>query len=1133
MQMRKMPVIVATVVVVAMGMLQSHAETAPAQSATAGVGAPWPAKQRRVTQAQREAAAQRAAALRAAQGNAAAAPDIGPGDTPDYFGTTPNYANSPLPWLDPTRKNAITGGIRKFVDSLPGVGEDNANNLGQCIPAATPDTLTYGGADYYEISLVEYTEQMHSDLPPSKLRGYVQTNNGTDPATNENTIAPAPVHYLGPLIIARRNRPVRIKFTNSLPTGEGGDLFIPTDTTIMGAGMGPDEENSYTQNRGTIHLHGGQVPWISDGTPHQWITPEGEITPYVQGVSAEGVPDMPPVVPGDGTMTFYYPNQQSARLMFYHDHAFGITRLNVYVGEAAGYLVTDDAEEQLINSGALPGNGMGVYRYGIPLIIQDKSFVPSNEPNPLYPEGQLTAQDPTWDTTKWGGMGNLWFPHVYMTNQNPEEADGMNPMGRWDYGPWFWPPFNAGAGLVNGPVPNPYADQPGQPSMIPGTPTPSIVPEAFMDTSVVNGTAYPYLEVEPRRYRFRILNACNDRFLNLQLYMATGKGKRGATEVGMVPAIPGAGLPPTWPTDGRAGGVPDPATVGPTMIQIGTEGGFLPAPAPLPNQPVDYVYNRRSATVLNISRHTLLMGPAERADVIVDFSSLKAGSTVILYNDAPAPVPGFDPRVDYYTGAPDLTSTGGAPSPLPGYGPNTRTLMQFKVVKPSGDLPLDLENYETTLEKLQDPDTGLPYVFAASTDTPIVPETVYGAATDTYARIQDTSLTFTPAGSDTPVTEDMEAKSIIESFEPEYGRMNAMLGLEAAFTNDQNQTSMWLQYIAPATETLSNGRYQIWKITHNGIDTHAIHFHLFTVQLINRVGWDGEIKPPDANETGWKETVRMNPLEDVIVALKPVLPKVPFSLPNSVRLLNPAMPQGSTFRAIDPDTNQVVNVSNQSTNFRHEYVWHCHLLGHEENDMMRPVVVNPAIATPAAATGLAASVVSPTQVHLNWVDNATNETGFRIERAAGAGAFAAIHTSAANAVSYDDTTVTGGVTYHYRVIAFNGSGDAAASPTWATTSTVAPAEPYNLSVTGSAPDAPRANTLLWNEGSFNEEGFAVQRATDSKFTRNVTSFDAGANTISYTDTTVEPKTKYYYRVRAINSIGSSEYSNVAQGAKLK
>ena len=73
------------------------------------------------------------------------------------------------------------------------------------------------------------------------------------------------------------------------------------------------------------------------------------------------------------------------------------------------------------------------------------------------------------------------------------------------------------------------------------------------------------------------------------------------------------------------------------------------------------------------------MGPAERADVIIDFSAVAPGTNVILYNDAPAPVPGFQPRYDYYTGNPDQTAAGGAPQTQPGFGPNTRTIMQFRV----------------------------------------------------------------------------------------------------------------------------------------------------------------------------------------------------------------------------------------------------------------------------------------------------------------------------------------------------------------------------------------------------------------------------------------------------------------------
>ena len=96
---------------------------------------------------------------------------------------------------------------------------------------------------------------------------------------------------------------------------------------------------------------------------------------------------------------------------------------------------------------------------------------------------------------------------------------------------------------------------------------------------------------------------------------------------------------------------------------------------------------------------------------------------------------------------------------------------------------------------------------------------------------------------------------------------------------------------------------QIWKITHNGVDTHPIHFHLFNVQLINRVAWDGALLPPEANELGWKETVRMNPLESLIVAMRPVEPtNQPFEVPNSVRLIDPTMPEGA---ALDGPSRRV------------------------------------------------------------------------------------------------------------------------------------------------------------------------------------------------------------------------------------
>jgi hypothetical protein len=283
-----------------------------------------------------------------------------------------------------------------------------------------------------------------------------------------------------------------------------------------------------------------------------------------------------------------------------------------------------------------------------------------------------------------------------------------------------------------------------QPKQNPGTPTPSVVPNAFLDTMLVNGTAYPYVKVERKAYRLRVLNACGDRQLNLQLYYArsddvaeTGPGDRPelqteSGEIAMLPAVPpiGGGWPVRWPTDGRPGGVPDPRAVGPTMIQIGNDGGLLPQAAQLRNTPVVLEYRTPSAadqamgefpSIVAITGKSLYLAPGERADVIVDFSQAPAGSKLILYNDAPAPAPNGDTRVDYYTGDVDQTAIGGAPATLAGYGPNTRTILQFQVDGPAA-APFDLGRLERAL----------PAAYAAAQDPVLIPsagyDAVYGTA---------------------------------------------------------------------------------------------------------------------------------------------------------------------------------------------------------------------------------------------------------------------------------------------------------------------------------------------------------------------------------------------------------------------
>jgi FtsP/CotA-like multicopper oxidase with cupredoxin domain len=1199
--------LVSIAIILCFGVIQGSAQQSH-QHAQASKGtinqmsmSPFDMIKNRITPAQRKAAAANAAKRRATeaiqrrqQQEVPVGPPGSGGALPAkdqlYFGTYPNYANSPLPQvtIDPLT-GAVTGvvpntGIRKFVDTLPGLTAAGANDLGQYIPIANPDTTTFPGSDYYEISVSQFTtEKMHADLPPTTLRGYVQTNNGTD-ATGNNTIAPAPYHYLGPLIIAQQNRPVRIKFTNNLPAGAGGNLFIPVDQTVMGAGNGlASGQSPYLQNRATLHLHGGNTPWISDGTPHQWTVPALDFasTAYPRGDSTQFVPDMffvngavvpqctaarttncspavlpattPPLPvgaandPGPGSMTFFYTNQQSARLMFYHDHAYGITRLNVYAGEAAGYLLLDPTDLAWMGNGTVPP-----LADTIPLVIQDKTFVPPNPASaPVYsvgilangsgynaatttvafaggtcttmptaiatvgnmldPFGKLVtnavtgitltnggscsvpptvaiadtgtipgtgaaafaslatlgAQDPTWDPALWGGPGNFWFPHFYMTNQWPDNPDGsgVNPMGRWDYAQWFWPPFGNGTYRERGPI---ACGTPALPSGCPGFPTPidpapatdmmgggstvSLTPEAFMDTPVVNGTAYPTVTLQPKAYRLRVLSAGNDRTLNLSWFIACGTGGYtpalnatcpapppgftgpAGTEVGMVPAAPTAGWPVQWPTDGRDGGVPDPAGMGPSWIQIGTEGGFLPNPVVIPPTPVGYEYFRRSITVLNISSHGLLLMPAERADVIVDFSAF-AGKTLILYNDAPTPVPAFDPRYDYYTGDPDQTGMGGAPSTLAGYGPNTRTIMRVVVAGtpvPFNAVPLN---------------TALPAAFKLTQPVPVVPEAAYNTAygqtfPNTYAKIADTSMTFTPIGGTAAVKVNTENKAIQELFELDYGRMNATLGTELRFTSFNNQTTIPFGYVDPTTEIITDSASvigqpvgvagdgsEIWKIVHNGVDSHAIHFHLFNVQVINRVGWDGSVRTPDSNELGWKDTVRMNPLEVIYVALRPTSQTLPWPIPDSIRKLDVTMPEGPdpAMSPVGPDGNPVPQ-TNVLSNFGWEYVWHCHILGHEENDMMRAIRFQ---VPPPMPANLFATIDPQLNVNLTWTDMSMSASqpggGFNVQSASDPAFTTNVRTwtgptstGFGATVTSQDPTPTG--LFWYRVQAFSANG---------------------------------------------------------------------------------------------------------------
>jgi FtsP/CotA-like multicopper oxidase with cupredoxin domain len=1198
----------------------------------------------------------------------------------DY--TKPNFSQSP--------------NIRKFVDSLPGLGAANANNLGQYIPIAVPDVTSFPGdatssaanpaSDYYEIELAQYSTKLHSDLPATALRGYAQVNG---PAG-----APNGIHqYLGAAVIAKtydpskpaglngNGKPVRVKFINRLLTGAAGNLPLPVDTTVMGAGMGPlNATELYTQTRADLHLHGGVTPWISDGTPHQWITPSGELTSYPKGASFQNVPDMitgaackggakcvSPVA-SDGIGTYYYSNEQSARLMFYHDHAYGTTRLNVYSGMAAPYLLYDQYEEDMISgtnvygqnpslAKILPDLG-GVYHYGIPLVVQDKGFV--NTPTTLsaaalaafpatgYVHTPFTQDtDPLWAyytppfTPPVTLGGNLWFPHEYMPVENPFDPTGNTPNGRWDYAPFMIPP------------------------MIPlntTLPSPTLIPEGFMDTALVNGTAFPFVTLPPDAVRFRILSAGNDRSVNLQLYYAFDHVTKqvckspntftaaNCTEVKMVDAAPNPAFP-TWPRDGRDGGVPDPLTKGPDWLQIGNEGGMLAQVGVIPAQPIDYNYNRQIIPLAGVTSKSLLLLPAVRADVITDFSKATAGDVLIMYNDAPAAMPNFWPLNDYYSDGPDQTATGGPVTIPPGFGPNTRTYMQIRIAgtktstfdfSSNGPDPTGA-TYGASLKALV---AALPKYFAAAQDPILVPQLAYNAAypvghplhfngaTDNYVQAYQTTMNITgvpttvakvktlaggnnyltpptvviagggctttptataglnPMGGITLLTAGsgytttptvtlgaptvagsvqatavatmsggtvnaitidepgsgytianpllpvpttctvsappapgvaatcsvllptagmvgsitvtnpgagctsqpqvyiltpptgglgasavallngsliMTGKNMTEGFDVEYGRMDIRLGSTPNPLTPGVGAGFVLglaRYIDPPTEIMNDGETILWRLAHLGVDSHAMHFHLFNLQVINHVDWTGVIKPPYVDEIGWKETIRTNPMEDIIIAIKPKSMVLPFKIPNSLRVLDPTTPVNSTtnFYPVAPPAGipAVAQQSNVLTNFGWEYVWHCHLLGHEENDMMRPMVLVVASALPPVP-GLATTGVVPAvgKITVTWTLVATTAAnapnGFQVQRATGAASttYTTIATLPGAVVrSYVDTSVASATTYRYRIVAFNAFGSSAASTVRNATTPTFVGPTVSLAVTGTTFTAP-------------------------------------------------------------------------------
>ncbi len=638
-----------------------------------------------------------------------------------------------LPWA---------GGVRRaFAGPLPG-GTLDPTQIAKYvsplfIPRTMPRTNKLGqrkgkNIDYYEIAVRQFKQQiLPAGLPMTSVWSYGSIHH------------PGTFTYPAFTIEARWRAPVRVKWINGLMDDSGNYLphLLTVDPTLHWANPpGPiDTRPTFSSTpgpyRGPVpfitHLHGGHSMEEADGYPEAWYLPAANNVPAGYAKTGTWYDTFKAKFEATwqqpwkpGSAVFQYANQQRATTLWYHDHTLGITRLNVYAGPVGFYLLRGGPSD--LPDGRLPAPG--------PQMANPSQTSPHEIP--------IVIQDRAFNAD-----GSLFYP------SNREFFDGFA-------GPYL-----------------PTSDI-----------SPIWNPEFFGNTMVVNGRTWPDLKVEPRRYRFRFLNACNARFLILKLVI---------NPLAQRPARP------DWP-----------------FHQIGTEGGFLPAPVQLGQ---------------------LLVAPAERADVIVDFTGLRAGTELFLINEGPdEPFGGGTPGNEFEAAEPGSTGQ----------------IMKF------------------TLGPLTGPDTSLPVDQLALPALPVLGNAV---------RTRRVSLN--------------EAESAVLM---DVGPSEALLG-----SMDASGNPMPMMWEDATTENPVVNETELWEIYNFTADAHPIHLHQVQFQVFNRQALvtdaegismpparlAGEPFAPEPWETGFKDTVINYPGQVTRLRAK-------FDIPG-------------------------------------QYVWHCHIFEHEDNQMMR------------------------------------------------------------------------------------------------------------------------------------------------------------------------------------------------------